>query len=117
MGKRNGKPYDPIIRQSEHGARLYEFWKRIRRSPCCEEWDYYPTFYNWAMQNGYSIGAGLQRTNKDDPYSPDNCYWKFDNECQKRCPEKWTDLWNKTVNRIRKHYGMPPLEGTNYGNL
>ena len=25
-------------------------------------------------------------------------------------PASWAEEWNKTVNRIRKFYGMPPVE-------
>lgn len=85
--------------------------------PYCKEWGTYPPFYEWAMQNGYSIGAWLRRVNDFEPYSPDNCVWYISDADQNRVPLSWADDWNKSVNRIRKHYGMPPLEGTTYDNL
>lgn len=118
MGKRYGEPYDPAIRKSDHGSRLYNMWKHLRRYPYCEEWDRFPAFYNWAMQNGFIIGTRLQRIDDSQPYGPDNCEWYVPRKMtdDPAVSQKWADEWNKTVNRIRKHYGMPPLEGTEYGD-
>ncbi len=113
MGKRYGEPYDPKIRTSEHGSLLYNFWRRVRKHPHCEEWDYYPTFYDWAIHNGYTLGAPLRLIDKSKPYSPKNCVWYAD-EKDMTIDEARAAEWNAVVNRIRKHYGMPPLEGTNY---
>lgn len=110
MGKFAGKPYDPELRRSEHGSRLYGVWRKLRRHPYCEEWNDFPAFYAWAIHNGYSLRSTLKRLDKNKPYGPDNCVWNTKNPVD---PE-WADVWNATVNRIRKHYGMPPLEGTEY---
>jgi hypothetical protein len=105
------------MRESEHGAKLYNAWRKIRRSPHCEEWSCYPPFYNWAMQNGYVMGAWLRLINETGEYSPDNCKWHIpgSKDDDPILPETWADEWNKTVNRIRKHYGMPPLGGDDHG--
>jgi hypothetical protein len=71
------------------------------------------------MQSGYSQGVLLRRIDKDEPYCPENCVWRptrgvSDNAFDE---EGWIYDWNRAVNRIRKHYGMPPLEGTSYGDL
>lgn len=116
MGKRYGEPYDPALRKTDHGSRLYAAWKSMRKHPHCEEWDYFPTFYDWAMQSGYEAGTWLRRIDKDMPYTTDNCIWYSPNEEKEYIPPEWADEWNKTVNRIRKYYGIPPLEGTEYGN-
>ena len=116
MGKRIGEPYDPALRQTEHGSRLYQAWRKIHRSPHCEEWEYFPTFYKWAMQSGYRVGAWLQKVDANEPYEASNCIWYYPGGDKKNVPRSWADKWNETVNRIRKHYGMPPLEGTEYGD-
>ena len=116
MGKYIGEPYDPAIRETEHGSKLYQFWRKVRRNPHCEEGEYFPNFYAWAMQSGYEVGAWLRRIDADKPYEDSNCFWYTPGIDDKKIPVSWIDDWNKTVNRIRKHYGMPPLEGTKYGD-
>lgn len=113
-----GKPYDPSIRTSEVGQSLYMAWRRLRRYPHCEEWENYSDFYYWAMENGYTLGSWLLRTDNLEPYSPDNCLWYFPGTYMKvEDAPAWIDSWNKAVNRIRKYYKMPPLEGTDYDDL
>jgi hypothetical protein len=111
-----GKPYDPALRKTKHGACLYTAWKTVRKKPHYEEWDDFTVFYNWALQSGYTIGAWLRRLDMRKPFTPDNSIWYISGESEKNIPPEWADGWNKTVNRIRKHYGMPPLEGTSYGD-
>lgn len=116
MGKRYGKPYDPKMRETEHGKHLYSFWRKVNHSPHCEEWGWFPAFYDWATKNGYEIGMRLQLIDDSQPYSPDNCEWCF--PIYERSPTAtWADDWNKAANRIRKYFGMPPLEGTSYDDL
>ena len=111
MARHNyGEPYDPALRQTEHGTKLYNAWRHMRRYPHCEEWNHFPTFYEWAMQNGYKLGAWLSKIDDDKPFEEKNCVWYFLSD------EKRVADWNRAVNRIRKHYGMPPLEGTKYGD-
>lgn len=116
MSKHYGEPYDPKLRKTEHGEKLYQTWKKVIKSPHCNEWGYFPTFYEWAMQSGYEIGAWLKREDVNDTYNPYNCFWYLTRESSDRIPKEDLEKWNKTVNRIRKHYGMPPLEGTEYGD-
>jgi len=106
--------YDPAIRKTECGKKLYGIWVKIRRYPLCEEWKYFPTFYEWAMKSDYEVGAWLRRLDAYDPYGPTNCIWYIPGENFNYIPTSWADDWNKAVNRIRKYYGMPPLEGTKY---
>ena len=107
MGKTYGQKYDREMRETEHGSRLYQVWRRLRSHPYAEEWGCFPPFYSWAINSGYTIGARLQRVDDSLPYGPDNCEWYVTEEI----PQDWADKWNKTVNMIRKHYGMPPLGG------
>ena len=110
----NKQTYDPALRKTEHGKNLYNTWQRIRRSPHCKEWDCYPTFYEWAIQSGYTTGAWLRLVDRNGTYKPDNCWWYIPGDQEEEIPPELADRWNKTVNRIRKYYGMPPLEGTEY---
>ena len=118
MGKHVGKAYDPALRESEAGSRLYNSWRKIRRHPHCDEWTDYQTFYEWALREGYKIGDWLVLLDPDKPYGPDNCKWHMAHYADPPPSDytAWVYEWNVTVNRIRKHYGMPPLEGTNYGD-
>jgi hypothetical protein len=115
MSKHYGEAYDPALRKTEHGASLYQAWKKVIKNVHCEEWGHFPTFYNWAMQNCYEVGAWLKREDNNAPFAPNNCYWYLPSG-RKRVPSDFADKWNATVNRIRKHYGMPPLRGTDYGD-
>ena len=109
------KTYDPALRKTEHGPALYNAWKRMRKSAHSEEWDFFPTFYEWSINEGYEDGAWLMRDDKNAPFDPDNCFW-YHPSTESKISKEFIDQWNKTVNRIRKYYGMPPLEGTEYGD-
>lgn len=113
----NCSKYDPALRQTEHGSRLYEMWKRMRKHPHCEEWDFFPAFYTWAMENGYEAGKWMRPLDKNKDWSPSNVAWYVPTVGSARPDKEWENTWNNTVNRIRKHYGMPPLEGTSYADI
>lgn len=112
--KRVSAPYDPALRESKQGQSIYNMWRKLRKAPHCEEWENYPTFYYWVIQNGYAPGSWLRRIDNNKPYTPDNCTWYVVGDNERHVQPGWADEWNKTVNRIRKYYGMPPLEGTEY---
>lgn len=108
MGKRCGEPYDPELRTSEHGSRLYNAWRSMRKHPHIIEWESYSVFHAWSVYNGYTNDAILRRINEDLPYDPDNCEW-YTQEKVVEIDKKRVDEWNAVVNRIRAHYGMPPI--------
>lgn len=108
-----GEPYDPEIRKTPHGSRIYTAWKRVRRHPYYDKWKSFPVFYEWSMENGYVEDAQLVVIGDECRYFPDSCCWTAPVETEPRELD-WIKKWNKTVNRIRKYYGMPPLEDTNY---
>jgi hypothetical protein len=68
------------------------------------------------VQSGYNVGDWLRLIDGSLGYTPDNCVWHTPAGGARESKE-WADAWNKSVNRIRKHYGMQPLEGTNYDDL
>lgn len=41
----------------------------------CDEWKFYPAFYEWAMSNGYADNLQIDRINADGNYEPCNCRW------------------------------------------
>jgi hypothetical protein len=103
--------YDPELRKSEHGARLYEYWRRIRRpGPIDPAFAQYIDFYNWAMDAGYELGSWLRRYDDQLPYGPDNCYWE-PRDGEPLWAEEWRKKWDDTVNKLRGQFGLPPLKG------
>lgn len=102
--------YDAQLRETEHGSRLYEYWKRVKRDTDSPEFETFTGFFKWAQEAGYSLGAKLLRRDGREPYNPDNCVWVYHEEKPKeeRDPEREA-LWDKTVNRIRLHFGMEPI--------
>lgn len=108
------RTYDPQLRKTDHGRRLYEYWRTVHRGTDSIEFETFPGFYEWSMQNGYTIGARLFRYDPDEPFNPDNCFWeptkgKIVNQkyvCRDFPREK---QWDDVVNRIRQHYGMEPI--------
>jgi len=72
------------------GESLHIIWKEMRRrcnnpkpNQCAhykdkgitiyEEWNYWPTFADWAFANGYVEGLSLERKDNNKNYCPDNC--------------------------------------------
>lgn len=91
----------------EAKQQVYSKWRRALKLGCCEEWKKFETFYRWAMKTGFVYGAVLKRHNNNKPYSPRNCYWQDGEKTNKSFSAMdFCSLWNKTVNRIREHYGM-----------
>lgn len=106
-------PYE--MRHTEHGRRIYHYWKTIHNDTDAPEFQSYPDFYAWAMSNGYTVGAKLFRRNEKRQHSKKNSYW-VDRDSWVRGTQKKTGRsyirerkWDATVNKIRRHYGMEPI--------
>lgn len=107
--------YDKEMRQSEHGRRLYSYWKnKVHRNTDSPDFVVFTGFFEWAIANGYTVCARLFRHDADEPFSPDNCFWV---PCSERVGQEykltrnrmWEQKWDETVNRIRLHFGMEPI--------
>lgn len=47
----------------------------------CNEWsNSFLSFYNWALNNGYSGNLTIDRINNNGNYEPSNCKWSTDKE-------------------------------------
>lgn len=85
------------------GHRLYRIWQGIKNRclnpnrkdfkyyggrgiQICDEWLHdFQSFYDWAMENGYSDELSIDRKEVNQNYSPDNCKWSTSKEqCNNR---------------------------------
>lgn len=102
--------YDPALRKTEAGARIYQIWKRIRTCPHDPAWDNFQVFYTWIMKEGYMLGSSIRRKDESLLYGPANAIVR--RPASEECWElEWCKKWDKTVNKLRKHFGLPPLKG------
>lgn len=103
---------DRLTTHGQSKTRLYRIWKKMRRRcnieddpaygdyggrgiTVCEEWEDFPTFKQWADENGYSDKLTIDRINNGMGYSPHNCRWAT-NSMQAN---------NRRSNRLVTYYG------------
>lgn len=112
--------YDPDLKATPEWKFLYYKWMQIRKLEHSDDFNNFLDFYNWAMSHGYVCGAKLGRLYDSKPYSPDNCLWDgpmFEDPNFTEEQKMWISKWNEAVNRIRRHYGMEPLEQIYDGSM
>jgi hypothetical protein len=64
----------------------------------CDEWHDYPTFKEWAMENGYSEELTLDRIDVNGNYEPSNCRWTTHSvQMSNRRPYVRKELWSPIV--------------------
>lgn len=103
--------YDQAFLKTPEGKSIYSRWRNIRNQRC-KEWDDFHKFAEWALSNGFSKYLQLKRHDNREEYKPGNCYfYDADNEYVIGADD--IKKWNKTVNVIRAHYGMGPVEVNN----
>lgn len=113
MNHRNRK-YPEEMTKTPEGQKLLVLWHRIKKEVDQESiFTEYPMFYRWAMDHYFGIGARLRRLDPLEPYAPDNCEVYFPQEAELQMSleqRRQINKWNRTVNVIRKYYGMSPFK-------
>ena len=82
-GKKHGLSSDPLYTvwsgmiqrcTNQNASNYYRYGGR--GIYVCDEWRHnFKSFYDWAIELGYSKGLTLDRINNEDGYYPDNCRW------------------------------------------
>ena len=107
--------YDPVLKETPEWKSLYSRYKNNTQNIYRDAFRTFQEFYDWSMANGFVIGAKISRVDYQKPFTKDNLRWEAPHD-KTHAPEydaekrRAIEKWNETVNRIRKHYGMEPLE-------
>lgn len=103
---RKNRPQMPPERKS-----LYTKWVNTPKESFCPEWQTFQPFYDYWMAQGYVLGERLHRLDPLKPFGPDNCVMRQEIGRQYFANEEknWMIGWNRTVNVIRRYYGMEPF--------
>ena len=93
--------------------------KRGYRSTVCEEWlNDFQSFYDWAINNGYSDDLTIDRIDNDGNYEPSNCRWSTVKEqCNNRSSNinitignatkslmSWCEIFNVDYKKVHARY-------------
>lgn len=100
--------HDQEFLKTPEGNSLYSRWRNIRHRRC-KEWGDFSKFAEWALSNGFTKDLQIKRYDNEGEYSPDNCYL-YESPNEYILQADWCKKWNETVNRIRAHYGLEPVE-------
>ena len=111
----NGRyKYNQAQRETLEFKTLYGRYKAPKSSKYRDIFPTFQAFYDWSMENGFMYGAKLEIKDYSKPLTPDNCRWVMPaiktTKITVEDKNDFVDRWNKTVNRIRVHYGLEPFE-------
>jgi hypothetical protein len=98
---------------SEENKRIYDFWFRLSQKEHSADFRSFMLFRIWALSNGYSAGAVLDRFDESKPYSPENCFWQSPEEKNISFAAHSAAAWDRLVDGIRVKNGLPPILSTN----
>lgn len=98
------------LTKSRTGQALYARWCKIRKDSS-PEFQAFEDFAAWAHATAgdeLKNSVRLHRIDATKPYSPENCCWgDTEKALDPSYKQEQIRKWNRTVNRIRKYYGMP----------
>ena len=98
---RNAKTKETNTKHGLKNTRLYNIWVNMKQRcynsnnpkypiyggrgiKICDDWkNYFFSFYNWAISNGYKENLTIDRMNVNGNYEPNNCRWITNQEQQK----------------------------------
>ncbi|MGL5732317.1 MAG: hypothetical protein ACRCX5_14505 [Bacteroidales bacterium] len=65
----------------------------LRGIGICDEWKSFESFYEWALNNGYSDDLTIERIDVDKPYCPSNCKWiKLSDQAFNKTSTHWIEF-------------------------
>ena len=109
MKKRIRKIYDGMHSRCYHeNHNRYENYG-ARGITVCQEWHDFETFYQWAINNGYSDELTIDRIDNDKRYEPSNCRWATVKEqANNRSTNVWVEIDGVTKNLTQwsEHIGV-----------
>ena len=130
-------------RHKMSGTRIYETWQDMKRRcynkqnarydryggrgiKVCDEWlNDFQSFYDWAINNGYSDDLTIDRIDNDGNYEPSNCRWSTAKEqCNNRGSNInitignatkslmcWCEIFNVDYKKVYARYKRNGYEG------
>ena len=115
-------------RHKMSGTRIYETWQDMKRRcynnqnarydryggrgiTVCQEWlNNFQSFYDWAINNGYSDNLTIDRIDNDGNYEPSNCrFITIKEQMLNKRNNHWVIYGGErlTVSQLSEKYGIP----------
>lgn len=117
------------------GTRVYKIWKDMKKRcdnqnskeyryyggkgvTYCDDWSEFSSFYEWALESGYSDELTIERIDYNGNYEPSNCKWatlkeQANNTSQNvlieidgvtKTLQQWADISNVNRSTIKRRY-------------